>query len=146
MDRIALFPGSFNPFTLGHKSLVDRALPLFDKIVIAVGYNPAKADASAIEERLEQIRRAFEGEPKVEVTSYEGLTVDACRKAGARWMLRGVRTVADFEYERNLADVNRQIAGIETILLYTLPEYASLSSSMVRELASFGYDVSRFLP
>ena len=124
-----LFPGSFDPFTVGHQSLVDRVLPLFDRVVIAVGVNSGKRS-----------------EPKVRVISYEGLTVDACRREGAHWMLRGVRSAIDFEYERNLADINRRISGVETMLLFTLPEYAAVSSSVVRELCSYGYDVGEFLP
>lgn len=147
-ERIALFPGSFNPFTLGHKSLVDRALPLFDKIVVAIGYNSEKcaADDADLSARLEAIRAIYCDEPRVEVTAYSGLTVDACRECGARWMLRGVRSVTDFEYERTLADVNRQISGIETVILYTLPEYASISSSIVRELRHYGHATDEFLP
>lgn len=147
-ERIALFPGSFNPFTLGHKSLVDRALPLFDKIVVAIGYNSEKcaADDADLSARLEAIRAIYRDEPRVEVTAYSGLTVDACRECGARWMLRGVRSVTDFEYERTLADVNRRISGIETVILYTLPEYASISSSIVRELQHYGYATDEFLP
>lgn len=147
-ERIALFPGSFNPFTLGHKSLVDRALPLFDKIVVAIGYNSEKcaADDADLSARLEAIRAIYRDEPRVEVTAYSGLTVDACRECGARWMLRGVRSVTDFEYERTLADVNHRISGIETVILYTLPEYASISSSIVRELQHYGYATDEFLP
>lgn len=148
VEHIALFPGSFNPFTLGHKSLVDRALPLFDKIVVAIGYNSEKCavDDSDLSARLEAIRAIYRDEPRVEVTAYSGLTVDACRECGARWMLRGVRSVTDFEYERTLADVNRRISGIETIILYTLPEYASISSSIVRELRHYGHATEEFLP
>lgn len=145
-ERIALFPGSFDPFTIGHKSLVDRALPLFDRIVIAVGENSGKSSASPAEARVEEIARLFAAEPRITVTAYSGLTVDACRRAGARWLLRGVRSLSDFEYEKNLADINRRISGIETVLLYTLPEYAPISSSVVRELARYGYDVDSFLP
>lgn len=140
-----LFPGSFNPFTLGHKSLVDRVLPLFDRVVIAVGCNPDKKDCDTAA-RIEAISRVYASEPKVSVSSYSGLTVDACRSEGARWMLRGVRSVADFEYERGLADINRRISGIETLILFTLPEYADISSSVVRELKRYGYDTSAFLP
>ena len=143
---IALFPGSFNPFTIGHKSLVDRALPLFEKIVIAVGHNSAKGGDNDIEERLEAIRRVYAGNPKVEVTAYEGLTVDACRLHGATWMIRGVRSSIDFEYERTLADVNRRISGIETMLLPALPQLADISSSVVRELRAYGHDTSQFTP
>lgn len=141
-----LFPGSFNPFTVGHQSLVGRVLPLFDRVVIAVGVNSGKHGGTSVGERIAAIERLYSSEPKVTVTSYDGLTVDACRREGARWMLRGVRSTIDFEYERNLADVNRRISGIETLLLFTLPEYAAVSSSVVRELESYGYDVSEFLP
>lgn len=144
--NVILFPGSFNPFTIGHQSLVDRILPLFDRVVIAVGINSKKQTDNADDSRIESISALYAGEPKVKVIAYSGLTVDACREEGARWMLRGVRSVADFEYERNLADINRRISGIETLLLYTLPEYASISSSVVRELQNYGHDVSEFLP
>lgn len=143
---IALFPGSFDPYTIGHYSIVERALPLFDKIVIAVGVNRNKQSLMSEEKRVEAIRSLYESNDKVEVISYDGLTVDAAKKYGARFLLRGVRQVADFEYERNLAEVNRNISGLETILLYTLPEYAHISSSIVRELASYGKDVANLLP
>ena len=143
---IALFPGSFDPYTIGHYSIVERALPLFDKIVIAVGVNRNKQSLMSEEKRVEAIRSLYESNDKVEVISYDGLTVDAAKKYGARFLLRGVRQVADFEYERNLAEVNRNISGLETILLYTLPEYAHISSSIVRELASSGKDVTNLLP
>ncbi len=141
-----LFPGSFNPFTVGHQSLVARVLPLFDRVVIAVGVNARKDSGDETAQRVEAIRALYASEPKVSVIAYSGLTVDACEAEGARWMLRGVRSTTDFEYERNLADINRRISGIETLLLFTLPEYASVSSSMVRELRSYGRDVSEFLP
>lgn len=141
-----LFPGSFNPFTVGHQSLVARVLPLFDRVVIAVGVNARKDSGDETAQRVEAIRALYASEPKVSVIAYSGLTVDACEAEGARWMLRGVRSTVDFEYERNLADINRRISGIETLLLFTLPEYAAVSSSMVRELRSYGRDVSEFLP
>lgn len=144
--RIALFPGSFNPFTVGHKSIVDRALQLFDHIVIAIGYNIAKGTPTDLDQRLDTLRRIWAHEPRISVATYTGLTVDACRAHGAQWMLRGIRTVADFEYERNLADLNRQISGIETILLFALPELSAISSSAVRELAAHGVDTAPFLP
>lgn len=147
MARIAIFPGSFNPFTIGHKSVVDRALPLFDRIIIAIGYNEAKeADTASLPERIRAIASLYADEPAVEVFSYEGLTVDFAREMGARWILRGVRSVKDFEYESTLADVNRRISGIETLLLFTLPEHSAISSSMVRELTHFGVDTTPFLP
>ena len=129
---IALFPGSFDPYTIGHYSIVERALPLFDKIVIAVGVNRNKQSLMSEEKRVEAIRSLYESNDKVEVISYDGLTVDAAKKYGARFLLRGVRQVADFEYERNLAEVNRNISHI--------------SSSIVRELASYGKDVTNLLP
>lgn len=146
--RIALFPGSFNPFTVGHKSIVDRAIPLFDRIIIAIGTNAEKseADSDDLARRIRAIVSVYEDEPAVEVYAYEGLTSDFAAEMGAGFLLRGVRSVQDFEYERTLADVNRRISGLETVLLYSLPEYSSISSSVVRELQSYGVDVSDFLP
>lgn len=143
----ALFPGSFDPFTIGHLSIVERGLGLFDSIVVAVGVNYAKQDAASVERRLAQVRRAVAplGD-RVEVTAYEGLTVDAVARYGAGCILRGVRTVADYEYERTLADVNRRIASVETVLLFALPEMASISSSVVRELRHYGRDTSWMVP
>ena len=148
MMKIALFPGSFNPFTVGHKSVVDRALPLFDRIIIAIGVNAGKAgaDPDDLARRIRAIADLYADEPAVEVYSYEGLTVDFAAEMGAGFLLRGVRSVQDFEYERTMADINRKIAGLETVLLYSLPEHASVSSSIVRELASYGVDTSEFIP
>lgn len=146
MKRIAYFAGSFDPFTIGHQSIVDRAMGLFDLIVIGVGVNGAKRSRQSPQERVEAIRALYAQEPRVAVESYEGLTVEAARRAGAQYLLRGVRSVADFEYERQLADINRNISSLESVLLLALPEYGSVSSSMVRELESYGVDVSRFLP
>ena len=145
-SRVALFPGSFDPFTTGHQSIVDRALPLFDHIVIAIGVNIAKANDDSILRRVKAISKIYHGDSRITVTTYSGLTVDACRENGAGFILRGVRNVADFEYERNMADANRRISGIETVLLPTLPELSCVSSSMVRELDRFGHDTSTFLP
>ncbi len=145
-ERIVLFPGTFDPFTIGHKSLVDRALPLFDRIIIAVGENDAKSSVVPVDDRIDAIARLYGDDPRVEVIAYSGLTVDACRQHQARWILRGVRSVTDFEYERAMADVNRRIAGIETVILYSLPELASISSSVVRELEKYDYDTSEFIP
>ena len=145
-QRIAIFPGSFDPYTIGHASIVDRALPLFDKIVVAIGVNRNKRSFLTEEQRIRMIADLYADEPKVEVISYDGLTVDAARECGARFLLRGVRMIQDFEYEKKLAEVNRSISGLETVLLYTLPEYGHISSSIVRELISYGRDVSALLP
>lgn len=146
--RIALFPGSFNPFTIGHKSVVDRAIPLFDRIIIAIGVNYEKAAVEDVDlsRRIRAISSLYEDEPKVEVYSYEGLTADFAAEMGADFLLRGVRSVQDFEYERTMADINRKISGLETVLLFSLPEHASVSSSIVRELLDYGVDVSDFIP
>lgn len=145
-QRTAIFPGSFNPYTVGHASVVGRALALFDNIIIAVGINRAKHSDADIDARLEPIRRLYAGNSAVRVCAYDGLTADFARQCGARFILRGVRSVKDFEYERDMADINRRLTGIETVLLYTLPEHAAISSSVVRELASFGADTAPFLP
>lgn len=144
--HIAFFAGSFDPFTIGHASIVQRALGLFDEIVVGVGINPIKTSAEEAERRAKHIVRLYENEPRIVVSTYSGLTVDAACDAGATCLLRGVRSVKDFEYERDMADINRQLSGLETVLLYSLPEYSAVSSSMVRELQAFGKDVSRYLP
>ena len=144
--KTALFAGSFDPFTLGHKSIADRGLEIFDRLVIGVGVNPAKQGWLPVEERLERIRRVYASDPRVEVISFTGLTAEAARAYGARFLLRGVRSVADFEFERQLADINRNISGLESVLIYALPEYASLSSSAVRELASYSVDIAPYIP
>lgn len=144
--RVALYPGTFDPFTIGHLSIVERGLALFDEIIIAVGVNDSKRCHCPTEERVEHIRRVISNYPQVKVISYTGLTVEAAAQEGAGFILRGVRTVADYEYEQILAYTNRNISGIETVLLYTLPELSYISSTMVRELERNGYDVSRFVP
>ncbi len=144
--KTAIFPGSFDPFTIGHADIVTRALPLFDKIIIAIGVNIQKQPLFPLEERINQINRAFGNEPKVEVISYNGLTADLAKEHNATSILRGVRCVADFEYERNMAEANKAITGIETILLYTSPQYAYISSTLVRDLYTHGKDITAFLP
>ena len=144
--RVALFPGSFDPFTRGHESIVNKALSLFDDIVIAIGCNSAKKSLFSLEERIAMIAQLYEHEPRVRVVSYDGLTVDLARECGAGFMLRGVRSVIDFEYEKSLADINREISNIETIVLFTEPIYAHVSSSVVRELLHYGHDVSALIP
>ena len=143
----AFFAGSFNPFTKGHASVVDRALTVFDSVVIAIGVNANKAhDAADTERRLRDIAALYDGDPRVSVISFGTLAVDAARAAGATVLLRGVRSVADFEYERAMADINRRLSGLETVLMYALPEHEALSSSVVRELQSYGVDTTPFLP
>jgi len=144
----AIFPGSFNPFTIGHKSVVDRALPLFSRIVIAIGINADKPSGTSgsTDSRVQELKQLYAHEPRVEVRSYSGLTTDFAHSMGATWILRGVRSVKDFEYEQSMADINRRLTGIETLLLFTLPEHAGISSSVVRELSSYGADISQFLP
>ena len=144
--RVAIFPGSFEPFTIGHESTVVRALPLFDEIVIAIGVNYNKQTLTTADERIAWIQGIFRNEPRVRVIYYTGLTVDAARQCGATYILRGVRMIQDFEYEKNIAETNRAMSGIETVLLYTLPEYGHISSSIVRELVKYNHDVSEYLP
>lgn len=142
----AVFPGSFDPFTVGHDAIVRRALPLFDKIIIGVGVNVRKQYLYSADKRVEDIARLYAAEPKVEVKAYSGLLVDFAREEGARFIVKGVRSVKDFEYEREQADINLKIGGLDTLLLFSEPQYQSVSSSMVRELLHFGRDVSEFIP
>lgn len=145
-QKVALFPGSFDPFTIGHASIVERGLPMFDRIVIGVGLNESKRSLYTPQERVEAIRELYADEPRVEVEGYTDLTIDLARRIGARFILRGLRSVKDFEYERDIANMNHRLAGVETVLLFTEPQYSSISSSVVRELIAFGKDVSDFLP
>ena len=144
--KTGIFTGSFDPFTVGHDDIVRRALPLFDRIVIGVGYNERKKTMFTPDERVAAIAALYAGEPRIEVRSYSDLTVDFARREQAGFIIKGVRSVKDFEYEREQADINRRIGGVETILLYAAPQFESVSSSMVRELMHFGRDVSAFLP
>ena len=141
-----IFTGSFDPYTVGHDDILRRALPLFDRIVIGIGANARKSYMQNAEERLKTINAIYADEPKVEVKTYSDLTIDFARRENARFIIKGVRSVKDFEYERDQADINRQLSGIETLLLYADPRYSAVSSSMVRELIHFGQDVSHFLP
>lgn len=145
--KIALFPGSFDPITKGHKSIVERALPMFDKIVVAVGSNTAKNSVFPLEKRIEWIEKTFAQYDNVEVVTFNSLTVDFCREIGAKYILRGLRNSTDFQYERNIARINQELdSEIETIFLMTKPDDAAISSSLVREILSFGRDVSQFIP
>lgn len=144
--RIAIFPGSFDPFTIGHASIVRRGLEMFDKIVIGVGYNANKRSFLTPEERVAAIEKVYASESRVKVVAYDYLTADLARREQARFVLRGIRSVKDFEYERDIAGINHRLSGVETVLLFTEPHYADISSTIVRELLAFGKDVSEFLP
>lgn len=146
IERIAFFAGSFDPFTIGHQSVVERGLTLFDRIVIGIGINAEKPAADDIEERVAGILDVFGDDPRIEVEPYSELTWEAARRLGCTHLLRGARTVADFEYERTLADANRNLSGLETVILFTLPEHSFVSSSLVRDLQRHGADASEFLP
>ena len=147
MSKIAVFPGSFDPITLGHVDVVQRSLPLFDKIIVAIGQNSQKSGLFPIEERQAWIERLFPNEVKLEVTTYEGLTVDFCKKVSANYIVRGIRSAADFEYEKTIAHLNHAMAkDIETFLIISRPAYSSISSTIVREILRGKGDVSPFVP
>lgn len=145
-ERIAFFAGSFNPFTLGHQSVVERGLRIFDRIVIGVGINASKTPDVDVQERVSAILDVFGDDPRIEVEAYSELTWQAARRLGCTHLLRGVRSASDFEYERSIAEANRFLSGMETVLLFTLPEHAFISSSLVRDLESHGADASELLP
>lgn len=147
MDKIAVFPGSFDPFTVGHESIVKRALLLFDKVIIAVGENAEKKNLFSIEMRMKMISKVFEGESGVEVTRFSGLTVDFCRRHNARYLVRGLRTAVDFEYERAMGHMNWKMAPeIDTVFLLTSTEHTPINSTIVRDIIKHGGDVSMFVP
>jgi len=146
-DIIAAFPGSFDPFTLGHESIVLRALPLFDKVIIGIGSNTSKKVFFSAEQRLEMIQELFAGNPKIEIMYYDDLTIEFCKRVGAKYMLRGLRTSSDFEYEKVIAQVNQaMLPEVESLFMLTLPEHTAINSSVVREIMRYGGDVSRFVP
>ena len=148
-EKTGIFVGSFNPFTIGHDSIVRRALPLFDRLVIGVvGDHVSKPGIPPATERMKAIQELYSNEPRIEVRPYYGLSIDFAREVGARFIVKGVRSVKDFEYEREQADMNRLLTNgeVETILLYSEPQFSSISSTMVRELEHFGVDVEPFLP
>lgn len=144
--RRAIFPGSFDPFTLGHANLVERGLKMFDSLVIGIGYNEHKQGWIPVDERVRALTELYHGEPRVSVVKYSNLTTDFAREMEADFILRGIRSVKDYEYELSISDVNHRLSGIETIILFTQPELASLSSSVVRELAHFGHPIEEWLP
>ncbi len=145
--KIALFPGSFDPITIAHVDIIERALPLFDQITIGIGLNSAKQHFLSPEKRMEMVAQVFKNEPKVVVTTYSGLTVDFCKTIGADFMLRGIRTASDFEYERSIAQINQtMMPEVETILLLSKPEYSAISSTIVRDILRNQGNVSLFVP
>ena len=144
--RIAVFPGTFDPFTLGHMSIVSRGLELLDEVVIAIGINDSKRTYFTVEQRLEMLRDLFRDNPRIRVVSYDSLTIDLAKQWNARFILRGIRSVNDFEYEKTIADVNRKLSGVEAIILFTEPELTHISSTIVRELLRFGHSVDEFVP
>ena len=147
MKKICLFPGTFDPITLGHTDIIDRAMPLFDKIVIGIGRNVNKQPMFSEQQRVDWVNEIYKDNKKVEAIIYDGLTVDCCKKLGANFILRGIRYVNDFEYEKAIADMNRSLAdNIETIFLTCLPQYTSVASTLVRDVLRNGGEVSNFLP
>lgn len=157
--KIGIFTGTFDPFTIGHQNIAERALPMFDKLVIAVAVSKLKHASEEISKRVEDIKAVFPKECaelvdeadaskgyRLEVVSYDDLTIDLAHRLGARFLVRGVRSAKDFEYEREQADINKQLGGVETILLFSDPRYSSISSTLVRELRFFGREVDEFLP
>ena len=146
MKKRALFPGTFDPFTIGHEALVKRGLLLVDEIVIAIGINERKQTYFSLEKRLESIKALYRGNPAVRVEAYDSLTVDFAKEMDCRFILRGIRTVGDYEYEKGIADINRKLSGLDTFILLTEPELTHISSSIVRELLHYGKDISLFVP
>ncbi|NDV80645.1 pantetheine-phosphate adenylyltransferase [Bacteroides sp. 51] len=144
--RRAIFPGTFDPFTIGHYSVVRRALSFMDEVVIGIGINENKNTYFPVEKRLEMIEDFYKEEPRIKVMAYDCLTIDFAKQVDAAFIVRGIRTVKDFEYEETIADINRKLAGIETILLFTEPELSCISSTIVRELLSYNKDISQFIP
>ncbi|MBX2932364.1 MAG: pantetheine-phosphate adenylyltransferase [Chitinophagaceae bacterium] len=145
--RICLFPGTFDPVTLGHIDIIDRALPLFDKIYVGIGVNSSKQPMFSAEQRMQWFKEIYKGNTKIESVAFDGLTVDYCKKIGAKFILRGIRFVSDFEYEKTIADANRTLdKSIETIFLTGEPKYTSVASTIVRDILKNGGDASPFLP
>lgn len=145
--KIALFPGSFDPITIAHVDILKRAMPLFDKIVLGIGLNSSKQNFLTADKREEIVRSVFKDHPNVEIHTYQGLTVDFCRKMNATYMIRGIRSVGDFEYERAIAQINQtMMPEVESIFMLSKPEYSAISSTIVRDILRNGGDVSPFLP
>ncbi|MFC2115899.1 pantetheine-phosphate adenylyltransferase [Bacteroidota bacterium] len=145
--KTAIFPGSFDPFTVGHESVINRSLPLFDEIIIAIGDNITKRAYYSMENRMDMIQKVFRGNPQIKVSTYSGLTVDFCKKSGAQYLLRGLRTSADFEFERAIAQINKAMyPELESVFLLTLPEHTPVNSTIVRDIIRNGGDASQFVP
>lgn len=144
--RRAIFPGTFDPFTIGHYSIVTRTLTFMDEVIIGIGINENKNTYFPIEKRVEMIQKFYQNESRIKVQSYDCLTVDFAKQVDASFIVRGIRTVKDFEYEETIADINRKLTGVETILLFTEPELTCVSSTIVRELLGFNKDISMFIP
>ncbi|WP_295117293.1 pantetheine-phosphate adenylyltransferase [uncultured Chitinophaga sp.] len=147
MQRICLFPGTFDPVTFGHTDVIDRAIDLFDELVIGIGINSGKQPMYSIEQRVAWIKEIYKDQPKIKVASYEGLTVNFCKQINANFILRGIRYVSDFEYEKAIADMNRMMDdSIETIFLTCSPRYSTVASTLVRDVIRHGGDASQFVP
>ena len=147
MERIAIFPGSFDPITLGHQSVVNRALPMFDKIIVAIGQNSTKKGLFDIQKRVEMVKLAFANEPKILVETFSGLTVDFAKSKKAKYLLRGLRNTIDFEFERSIAQMNALMnTELETVFLITNPEFSAINATIVREILVNGGDISAFVP
>lgn len=145
--KIAVFPGSFDPITVGHESIIKRAIPLFDKIIVVIGINADKKCMFSLEQRIIWLQETFQNCPTIEITSHQGLTVDFCKSVGAEYILRGLRTSADFEFERSIGQTNKAIySDIDTVFMLTLPEHTFINSSIVRDIFRNGGDVSNFIP
>lgn len=145
--KIAVFPGSFDPFTIGHESVIKRSLPLFDEIIVAIGTNTNKHAHFTMDQRMQMIREVFRDNERIRVESYQGLTVEYCRQKGARYLLRGLRTSADFEYERAIAQTNKAMyPELESVFLLTLPEHNHITSTIIRDIIRLGGDASQFIP
>ncbi|MDR3266204.1 MAG: pantetheine-phosphate adenylyltransferase [Tannerella sp.] len=142
----AIYPGSFDPFTTGHYALVKRALAFVDEVVIAIGVNIEKKTMFTVEERVENIQSIYKNEPRIKILVYSNLTADFAKEVKADYILRGVRNITDFEYEKNMANINRKLAGIETVILFSEPEYEHISSNLVRELKKFDKDITNLIP
>jgi len=147
MKKIAVFPGSFDPVTRGHQNIVERASIIFDEVIVAIGVNSSKASLFTLDQRLAWLKKVFQDNPKVQVVSYQGLTVDYCKTVGSNFLIRGVRNISDFEYEKTIAQMTKYMdEGLETVILFTDPEYAAINSTVVREIIRNKGNVARFVP